>query len=524
MGDYIDVLGHPTWVHDDGGDRPPLLLLHGGLGNSDGWSHFRPLLGDRYRLVMFDRRGHGRTSDTADEFHHSTMADEAAAVIEALGLAPVDAVGYSDGGAVLLHLARKRPELLRTMVLLAVNYHIDALEPGAIAAFEALLPVDSPVAAAYGQVSPDGPDHWTVVAAKGRRLALEEPTFTLDDLSTIRIPTLVLAADDDKVAAAHTASLYDALPNAQLAIVPNTSHGIVFEKPALVAQLISDFLDQPQRAETIMPARRRPPADVTTWHHGLMARWWANFNVDGPEIAFFRADVVAGQPALDVGCGNGRLLVPWVAEGLDVDGVDPSADMIEACRAAVNAAARTREPLLAVQPVHRLDLPRRYGAIVMCGAFGLGGTREQDLEGLRRIHAHLLPGGVLALDYEVNEFDPERWRAWRPRPATDTPPNPDDRRLAPDGFHYALRHRVTDIDLDAGRVVREMQAWQWQDDELVAHETHALVVNVYTREQIVAALGEAGFAEVSVVGGYHGGEPTGDEKFLVYRAVKDRTA
>ena len=263
-------------------------------------------------------------------------------------------------------------------------------------------------------------------------------------------------------------------------------------------------------------------ADVTTWHHGLMARWWANFNVDGPEIAFFRADVVAGQPALDVGCGTGRLLVPWVADGLDVDG-DPSADMIEACRAAVRAAAG-REPLLAVQPVHRLDLPRRYGTIVMCGAFGLGGTRDQDLEGLRRIGAHLLPGGVLVLDYEVNEFDPERWRAWRPRPADAAPPPPDDRHLGPDGFHYALRHRVIDIDLDAGRVAREMQAWQWHGDELVAHETHALVVNLYTRDQIVAALGDAGFADVSVVGGYHGGEPTGNEEFLVYRAVTGRRA
>lgn len=75
--------------------------------------------------------------------------------------------------------SRLGPELLRNMVLLSVNYHVDALEPRAISAFEALLPGDSPVAAAYGLVSPDGPDHWPVVAAKGRRLAFEEPTFEL---------------------------------------------------------------------------------------------------------------------------------------------------------------------------------------------------------------------------------------------------------------------------------------------------------------------------------------------------------
>ncbi len=63
---------------------------------------------------------------------------------------------------------------------------------------------------------------------------------------------------------------------------------------------------------------------VVTWHHGLMAHWWANFNTDGPEIEYFGSFVRAGQPGLDAACGTGRLLVPWVAEGLDIDGVDAS--------------------------------------------------------------------------------------------------------------------------------------------------------------------------------------------------------
>ncbi len=260
MGDYIDILGHPTWVRDDGGDRPPLLLLHGGLSNSDAWDGFRARVADRFRLVMFDRRGHGRTADTPAEFHYASMAEETAAVIEALELAPVDVVGSSDGGAVLLHLTRNRPELLRAMVLLAVNFHVDGLvRPGAIPAFEAALAPDGPAAEEYGRLSPDGAGHWPIVAAKERRMAFEEPTFTVDDLAVITTPTLVLAADDDKMSVAHTAALFDALPDAQLAIVPNTSHGIAFERPDLVAQLIRDFFDHPARTPTLMPARRHTP-------------------------------------------------------------------------------------------------------------------------------------------------------------------------------------------------------------------------------------------------------------------------
>jgi SAM-dependent methyltransferase len=256
--------------------------------------------------------------------------------------------------------------------------------------------------------------------------------------------------------------------------------------------------------------------EVITWHHGLIARWWSNFNLDGPEIEFFRPFVQAGQPALDVACGTGRLLVPWVADGLDVDGVDASADMVAGCREAARRLGRS--PILYVQPTHLLDLPRRYGAVVMCGGFGLGATREQDREGLRRVFAHLRPGGVLALDYEVNEFDDERWRAWRPREADHSPPEPQDRRLGADGFEYALRHRVAAVDPNAKRVTRELQAWQWRDGELVAHEIRLLVANLYSAAEIVAVLGAAGFDDLRVVGGYHGDEPTGSEQFLVYVA------
>ena len=134
MSEYMDVLGHPTWVHDAGGSNPPVLMLHAGLMSSEtSWGgrgqSVAEALGSDFRLIMFDRRGHGRTADTDEPFHYSSMADETAAVIEHLGLAPVNVVGYSDGGNLLLHLALARPELLRAMVLISANYHHDALYP-----------------------------------------------------------------------------------------------------------------------------------------------------------------------------------------------------------------------------------------------------------------------------------------------------------------------------------------------------------------------------------------------------------
>ena len=140
--------------------------------------------------------------------------------------------------------------------------------------------------------------------------------------------------------------------------------------------------------------------DVRTWHYGLVARWWAEFNEGGDDLEFFRDAIKrCGEPALDAGCGTGRLLLPFLRLGLDVDGSDVSTDMLGWC--ATKAEAEGLSVNLYPQAMHELDLPRRYQTVVVCGSFGIGGTRATDLKGLRRIHAHLEPGGTLVMDHHL---------------------------------------------------------------------------------------------------------------------------
>lgn len=167
METYIEILGHPTWVRDDEGDGAPLLMLHGGLlGSEASWGDLPPLLAPHFRLVMFDRRGHGRTADSEDPFHYATMAEETAAVIETLDLAPANLVGYSDGANLLLHLAKDRPELIGTMVLLSCNFRADAVDPGTFETLKGLEGDDNVAAQGYAATSPDGAAHWPVVLNK----------------------------------------------------------------------------------------------------------------------------------------------------------------------------------------------------------------------------------------------------------------------------------------------------------------------------------------------------------------------
>jgi SAM-dependent methyltransferase len=256
-----------------------------------------------------------------------------------------------------------------------------------------------------------------------------------------------------------------------------------------------------------------------TWHYGLIAEWWAEFNVGGPEVDYFGEFVARDQPALDAGCGAGRLLVPWLRAGHDVDGCDVSPDMIELCRR--QAAREGFAPTLFAQALHELDPPRRYRTIVVCGVFGLGSTRAQDEEGLRRLHGALEPGGTLLLDNETPYNVPYQWRMWTKEERDLLPrPWPEEgaRKRTEDGTEYELRTRVIAADPLDQTISMEIRAEKWRGDSLVAEEEHALSMRLYLRDELLLMLDRAGFADVVVRGDYTDAEPTADHAFLTYIA------
>lgn len=237
------------------GAGDPLVLLHGGLSDSTSWAFQQPVMAAAYRTLAFDRRGHGRAPDTEAPFDYEDMADETIAFLEDVVGEPAHLVGWSDGGNVALLVSSKRPHLVRRQVLISANFHHNGLVPG----FE--LPDDpdhealAMMKAGYEAVAPD-PSHWPVFFAKSVENIRTRPTLTPSDLANVTTPTLVLAGDDDIIEHSHTVELFESLPDAQLAIVPGTSHVLVMEKPDLVNQLILAFLAETARPETMLPIRR----------------------------------------------------------------------------------------------------------------------------------------------------------------------------------------------------------------------------------------------------------------------------
>ena len=163
-----------------------------------------------------------------------------------------------------------------------------------------------------------------------------------------------------------------------------------------------------------------------------------------------------------------------------------------------------------MQPLHELDPPRSYRTIVACGVLGLGSTRAQDEEALRRFHGALEPGGTLVLDHETPYANARRWPLWTTRGAGELPEpgrRPVQRDRAADGAEYELRARAVDLDPLDQTLAFEIRADKWMSGEHVAEETHALSMRMYFRDELLLLLERAGFSEIDVRGGYAGEDP-----------------
>jgi pimeloyl-ACP methyl ester carboxylesterase len=247
---YVDANGVRTW-YEDRGDGEPVVLLHGGFSNSRDFAGNLSGLEGRFRLLLPERRGHGHTPDVEGPITHDLMTADTIAFLDAVLGGPAHLVGYSDGATVATLVAVRRPDLVRRLVLISGGFH----PSGWIVLPDADAEMPPQVVAAYGEVSPDGVEHFPVVAAKLARAAAEDPGLPAGELSRIPSRTLVIAADDDLVHLEHTIALYRGIPDSELAVVPGTSHTLLLEKPELCLDLVRTFLTT-DAAPTMVPIRR----------------------------------------------------------------------------------------------------------------------------------------------------------------------------------------------------------------------------------------------------------------------------
>ena len=214
------------------------------------------------RVITVDLQGHGRTADVDRPFRPEDMADDVAALVEHLGLARTDVMGYSLGGVVALRIAIQHPALVRRLVLVSIPFRRDGNHPEVVTAMEQMQPEiaemmkQSPPYELYSRIAPR-PEDWPVLIAKTSDLLKVDYDWTAET-AELTAPTMLVFADADSVRPAHIVEFFGLLggglrdagwdnsnrPVARLAILPGTTHYDVFMSP-LLAPAVIPFLDAP---------------------------------------------------------------------------------------------------------------------------------------------------------------------------------------------------------------------------------------------------------------------------------------
>jgi pimeloyl-ACP methyl ester carboxylesterase len=251
---FITIDGHKIWCKRWGNHGEPVVLLHGGLSNTENWEkEILPAVEKTHQPFAYDRTAHGRTKIRDGFMHFDFQVEEFIAYVEKVIKKPVHVIGWSDGGNIGLLAAIKRPDLIKSLVGIGMNYTYK----GGISFDLNNVSVSDEEKTSFAKMSKQDPELLITIIRKAFKVWSSEPKLKLKDLAKVKCPVLVLAADDEPFTSELTFKMYEAIPNARLAVMPGTSHALVKEKPKLMHAIIKDFYKSLDFPITKMPNRRK---------------------------------------------------------------------------------------------------------------------------------------------------------------------------------------------------------------------------------------------------------------------------
>jgi pimeloyl-ACP methyl ester carboxylesterase len=213
------------------GDGAPVILLHGGLTNSNYWGDEVPVLAQHYMVIVADSRGHGRSTRSARPYSYELMASDVVALMDFLKIPKAAVVGWSDGAIIGLELAIHNPDRVRGVFAFAANYN-----PSGVRADLDKNPTFNAMIARtrldYQALSPTPDKYDDFLAAIGKMWATE-PNLSKAQLRSIHVPVWIVDGDhDEAIRREQTEEMAALIPGAGLLIQPLVSHFSLLQDPA----------------------------------------------------------------------------------------------------------------------------------------------------------------------------------------------------------------------------------------------------------------------------------------------------
>lgn len=251
------------------------------------------------------------------------------------------------------------------------------------------------------------------------------------------------------------------------------------------------------------------------FYQGLPAAWYDLFfdGDDVQELMYYQQYIQDHQPALEVGVGTGRILLPLLARGYAVEGFDHSPDMLALCRE--KAAAVGLQPTLYQQSMQDLTIIDADGMLKQYGmlytplkTFCYMADLAQAERALQRFYAHLRPGGLLLLYMHLpwhNNATFGQWHTHEPRAIPDKP-----------GQQLVLKSKAIHEPIE--QLLHSSFAYHvMHEDRLIQRYVHDITTRWYSQHEIRMMLSQAGFVDLQVQAGY---EDAGPYDMMLVRARK----
>jgi pimeloyl-ACP methyl ester carboxylesterase len=239
---YVEHDGARIW-YAAYGSGAPVILLHGGLGNSGNWGYQVPaLVGNGYRAVVIDSRGHGRSTRDSRPFSYELMASDVSAVMDVLQIARAGLVGWSDGACTALVLASQAPERAAGVFFFACN-----MDPSGTKEITEFTPIlrrcISRHVKDYQQLSAT-PDRFEEFSDAVGLMQRTQPNYSARDLAQIGVPVAIVQSEyDEFIKREHAEYLARSIPNAEFIELPGVSHFAPLQRPEQFNRAMLGFLD-----------------------------------------------------------------------------------------------------------------------------------------------------------------------------------------------------------------------------------------------------------------------------------------
>jgi len=243
----------------EGGE--PLVLVNGLLTDTNSWAQHVPAFEDRYRILLYDARGQGKSEKPPGPYPIGLHAQDLAALLDHLKIEGANLIGLSNGGAALLDLVLERPDLVKRMVIADGYSYVSALLKAELEAWLAAARLSSElrflVATPYvwsNRFLEENRELFGYFKEKAAQFPKEAAISLIagakeqdvsDHLGEIRIPTLIVVGEEDILTPVSQAKfIHERIPRSKLYIVPEAGHAAPLERPDLFNKRVQEFLGE----------------------------------------------------------------------------------------------------------------------------------------------------------------------------------------------------------------------------------------------------------------------------------------